>query len=126
MVSSCAWRRSARRSTPSSDAGVTTSFGAGGAARPHAAPIAASTTARTDTRRTPRILSPAKVYNRPKVSRRLTIIGTWTFAVALHACGSSPAPRPPTLDEAAERYVRIVLALGERDADSLDSYYGPA
>jgi hypothetical protein len=60
------------------------------------------------------------------VSRRLTIIGAGLFAVALHACGSLPAPRPPALDEAAERYVRIVLALGERDADSLDSYSGPA
>jgi hypothetical protein len=29
------------------------------------------------------------------------------------------------LDAAAESYVRLVLALGERDGDSLDSYHGP-
>jgi hypothetical protein len=38
------------------------------------------------------------------------------------ACRGSPAV---SLDAAAESYVRLVLALGERDADSLDTYYGP-
>ena len=31
----------------------------------------------------------------------------------------------PPLDVAAERYVRLALALGDRDNDSLDSYHGP-
>ncbi|PYR54470.1 MAG: hypothetical protein DMF95_00070 [Acidobacteria bacterium] len=31
----------------------------------------------------------------------------------------------PALDAAAESYVRLVLALGERDPDSLDAYHGP-
>jgi len=31
----------------------------------------------------------------------------------------------PPLDVAAERYVRLALALGDRDTDSLDSYHGP-
>jgi|SRR5579871_379459 len=53
-------------------------------------------------------------------------IVTVTMALALSACRTPPAARhAPTLDEAAERYVRLVLALGERDEDSLDSYYGP-
>ncbi len=44
------------------------------------------------------------------------------------ACGRG-APdaltRVTSIDAAAESYVRLVLALGERDADSLDIYYGP-
>ncbi|HEV7241233.1 MAG TPA: hypothetical protein VGQ36_18515 [Thermoanaerobaculia bacterium] len=30
------------------------------------------------------------------------------------------------MNDAAERYVRLVLAMGEHDADYVDSYYGPA
>ena len=44
------------------------------------------------------------------------------MAVCLSACRSSPTA---SLDAAAEFYVRAALALGERDADSLDIYYGP-
>jgi hypothetical protein len=39
------------------------------------------------------------------------------------ACHGEAERRP--LDEAARSYVRLVLALGDRDADSLDSYHGP-
>ena len=44
------------------------------------------------------------------------------LAVCLSACRGSPTA---SLDAAAEFYVRAALALGERDADSLDIYYGP-
>src|SRR5262245_3294800 len=47
---------------------------------------------------------------------------TLAIAVCLSACRSSPTA---SLDAAAEFYVRAALALGERDADSLDIYYGP-
>ncbi|HEY2906995.1 MAG TPA: hypothetical protein VGJ29_13925 [Vicinamibacterales bacterium] len=48
-------------------------------------------------------------------------------AVALASCGrGTPAPQPVQLDAAAESYVRLVLALAERDPDSLDNYRGPA
>ena len=48
------------------------------------------------------------------------------LAVLLSACaGRRPDATAPALDVAAESYVRLVLALGERDADSLDSYHGP-
>ena len=48
------------------------------------------------------------------------------LAVLLSACaGRRSDAIAPALDLAAERYVRLVLALGERDADSLDSYHGP-
>ena len=45
-----------------------------------------------------------------------------TIVVCLSACRGSPTA---SLDAAAEFYVRAALALGERDADSLDIYYGP-
>jgi hypothetical protein len=43
--------------------------------------------------------------------------------LTLSACGR--ASRSP-IDDAADRYVRIAVALGERDPDSLDFYSGPA
>jgi hypothetical protein len=39
------------------------------------------------------------------------------------ACG---AHQQPSLDDMARRYVRLAVALGERDPDSLDFYAGPA
>jgi hypothetical protein len=48
---------------------------------------------------------------------------TLAIAVCLSACRGSPTA---SLDAAAEFYVRAALALGERDADSLDIYYGPS
>lgn len=48
------------------------------------------------------------------------------LAVLLSACaGRRSEATAPALDLAAESYVRLVLALGERDADSLDGYHGP-
>jgi hypothetical protein len=41
--------------------------------------------------------------------------------IGLAACG---APEP-AMDELAERYVRLVLAVGEHDPDYVDAYYGP-
>ncbi len=35
------------------------------------------------------------------------------------------APEPPTMNSIAERYVRLVLALGQHDRDYVDAYYGP-
>jgi len=51
---------------------------------------------------------------------------TTALAFWLPACGGGPSRRAASaLDAAAESYVRLVLALGERDADSLDAYHGP-
>jgi hypothetical protein len=49
-------------------------------------------------------------------------------AVAVvYGCGEKPAaPAPIDVDAVGVAYVRLVLALGERDPDSLDSYSGPA
>jgi len=42
------------------------------------------------------------------------------------ACGPQRADSAAvSLDDASRTYVRLVLALGERDSDSLDSYHGP-
>src|SRR5206468_8248305 len=50
-----------------------------------------------------------------------------SLAVAAAACApSSRDHAAASLDAAARSYVGLVLALGERDADSLDSYHGPA
>ena len=35
------------------------------------------------------------------------------------------APEAPDMNTLAERYVRLVLALGQHDADYVDAYYGP-
>src|SRR5947209_1878965 len=43
----------------------------------------------------------------------------------LAGCRQATAPRDP-IDRDAEAYIRIGLALAERDPDSLDSYVGPA
>jgi hypothetical protein len=49
-------------------------------------------------------------------------------AVALVA-GAAFAPlgygQEPTMDEVAEQYVKLVLAVGQHDADYVDAYYGP-
>jgi len=45
------------------------------------------------------------------------------------AAGAAFAPlvqaQGPTMDEVAEQYVRLVLAVGQHDADYVDAYYGP-
>ena len=45
------------------------------------------------------------------------------LSLTMTACGRPPQP---SLDEMARRYVRLAVALGERDPDSLDFYAGPA
>jgi hypothetical protein len=76
--------------------------------------------------------------------RLVTVIGSVAL-VATAACGSLPStkdpampsptaqPMPPPpqaaaspLDRTAERYVRLVLAMGQHDADFVDAFYGPA
>ncbi|MEE2635997.1 MAG: hypothetical protein VYE68_02035, partial [Acidobacteriota bacterium] len=32
----------------------------------------------------------------------------------------------PSMNELAERYVKLVLAVGQHDTDYVDAYYGPA
>src|SRR5215217_1691405 len=42
------------------------------------------------------------------------------------ADGATPSPTPATsVNEIAEAYVKLVLAMGQHDPDYLDAYYGP-
>jgi len=49
------------------------------------------------------------------------------LSIAAGGCGpSSPPARTDPMDAIAERYVKLVLALGRHDAGYVDAYYGPA
>jgi hypothetical protein len=54
-------------------------------------------------------------------------IEIWALSVGLFAALSAASMRAqnPTMNELAERYVRLVLAVGQHDADYVDAYYGP-
>ena len=53
------------------------------------------------------------------------------FALALTVAGAACTPGSASvgsqsvMDQVAESYVRLVLAVGEHDADYVDAYYGP-
>jgi hypothetical protein len=48
------------------------------------------------------------------------------FAVVLAVVvTSAQVPRPSPMNTIAERYVKLVLALGQHDADYVDAFYGP-
>ena len=49
---------------------------------------------------------------------------TLLFVAVLSGCASSTTTAP-SMNSAAERYVRLVLAMGEHDTDYVDAYYGP-
>src|SRR5688572_30606371 len=40
------------------------------------------------------------------------------------ACGKTP-PQRPSMNNIAEQYVRLILAIGQHDANYVDAYYGP-
>src|ERR687891_495598 len=50
------------------------------------------------------------------------------FVALLVGCSAVPATNHDdrAMNRAAEEYVRLVLAVGEHDADYVDAYYGPA
>jgi len=56
------------------------------------------------------------------------VIARFVACVSLTIVASTACRRSPTasLDAAAEQYVRLVLALGDRDTDSIDTYSGPS
>src|SRR6266545_6470781 len=55
-------------------------------------------------------------------------IGPWALSIGLCAAlfAASTRAQDPRMNELAERYVRLVLAVGQHDADYVDAYYGPA
>src|SRR6185436_9603304 len=56
---------------------------------------------------------------------RRAIAAGVSAAVAVGCLACRPASGGPSIDDAARTYVGLALALGDRDADSLDSYHGP-
>src|SRR4051812_44389400 len=56
--------------------------------------------------------------------RRAIVVGV-SAAVAAGCIARHAESGRPSIDQAARSYVRLALALGDRDADSLDSYHGP-
>src|SRR5438094_1099864 len=52
----------------------------------------------------------------------LALLGAWTTNGAV----ASPTPAAPkSVNEIAEAYVKLVLAMGQHDPDYVDAYYGP-
>jgi hypothetical protein len=61
------------------------------------------------------------------MSPLVTLLVTAALATAMQQpAGRRPAEPHHDINEIAARYVKLVLALGEHDADYVDAYYGPA
>jgi hypothetical protein len=52
------------------------------------------------------------------------VVGFVLFVVCVGAAGLARAQKTP-MDKLAEEYVKLVLALGQHDADYVDAFYGP-
>ena len=56
--------------------------------------------------------------------------GIWIELTLFFACGivtvSSASPPKDEVNTVAERYARLVLALGQHDPDYVDAFYGPS
>src|SRR5258708_27854608 len=48
------------------------------------------------------------------------------LSVLSDACAQSAAPLSSNMNQVAERYVKLVLRVGQHDADYVDAYYGDA
>src|SRR6188768_3564953 len=53
----------------------------------------------------------------------LGIAATMGIAQGTGSAGQSPPASP--MNDVAEQYVKLVLAMGQHDADYVDAYYGP-
>src|SRR5437868_2005353 len=68
----------------------------------------------------------------PRRVTRREFIGTAVATTAIAGSGVWPptifaqSPPPNPMNTIAERYARLVLALGQHDADYVDAFYGPA
>ena len=58
--------------------------------------------------------------------QRSKTLGVLLLCLALATAGcSKPDENPMTLDNAAEEFVKLALAVGQHDADYVDAYFGP-
>ena len=56
------------------------------------------------------------------------VVLLFAFLVAWSAEAAAPSPSPAmvtSVQEIAEAYVKLVLAMGQHDPDYVDAYYGP-
>ena len=53
-------------------------------------------------------------------------VGSGLCALSIVLFASSPYAQDVRMNQLAEQYVRLVLALGQHDADYVDAYYGPS
>jgi hypothetical protein len=59
--------------------------------------------------------------------RMISIVAFACLAAAVSGAGGAQMPSGSTpMSALAERYVKLVLAMGQHDADYVDAYYGPA
>ncbi|SNT43075.1 hypothetical protein SAMN05421770_1157 [Granulicella rosea] len=64
--------------------------------------------------------------SRKSLPLRYVQVAALGLAWCIAGCKRAPQPAPEfTLDAAARQYVRLAVALGEHDADSIDYFYGP-
>ena len=65
------------------------------------------------------------VVGTESVMRYLTVADECAKAGSLGAAVQAAAPARSPMDTIAEQYVKLVLAVGEHDADYVDAFYGP-
>jgi hypothetical protein len=53
------------------------------------------------------------------------VLAATVFAATSLTAAAEMADPAPSIDKIAERYVKLVLAMGQHDADYVDAYYGP-
>src|SRR5438034_11748409 len=61
--------------------------------------------------------------------RCASLVCVLLLLAALTTQGATPTPTPVTVtsvNEIAEAYVKLVLAMGQHDSDYVDAYYGPS
>jgi hypothetical protein len=58
------------------------------------------------------------------VARTAISLARVTLLASMLGAGCAPAPTPPDMNQIAERYVKLVLKVGQHDADYVDAYYG--
>jgi hypothetical protein len=63
-----------------------------------------------------------------RAARAFLSLAALAGVLAAAACATAPAPSDtlPAMNDAARRYVRLVLAVGQHDKDYVDAFYGPA
>ena len=61
-----------------------------------------------------------------RVARRLLALVPLVAAFEVAGCATAPSDTLAAMNDAAERYVKLVLAVGQHDKDYVDAFYGPA